>query len=50
MLILYHIRVQVVKFVTGFAKNCHAMYVYSSSGRNMSESSFCHIHVKEPFY
>ena len=27
-----------------------AMRVFSSSGGILSKSSFCHIHVKEPFY
>ena len=26
------------------------MHVFSSSGRILSKSSFCHIYVKEPFY
>ena len=27
-----------------------AMCIYSTSGQKLSNFSFCHIHVKEPFY
>ena len=27
-----------------------AMRIFSSSGRNLSKSRFCHIHVEQPFF
>jgi hypothetical protein len=45
------------QYVTGFGKPSvwdpraiRAMRVFSSLGRNLSKSRFCHIHVKQPFF
>ena len=53
-----YLAINFTKYVIGFVKTwqvakmrkSHKACLHSSSDRKMSKSSFCHIHVKEPFY
>ena len=47
-------RLHTCKYVTGYGKTRHmdlrAMRVFSTSGQNLWKCTFCHTHLKEPFF